>query len=79
MSFEGIFPDRLKYATIIPIYKKGDNNLVLNYRPISILTSINKFFEKVMYSRLVKHLKENSILSKYQFGFRENGGTENAI
>jgi hypothetical protein len=58
MLFEGIFPDRLKYATIIPIYKKGDKNLVLNYRSISILTSINKIVEKVMYCRLLKHLKE---------------------
>jgi hypothetical protein len=77
--FEGIFPGRLKYATVIPIYKKGDKNLVSNYRPISILTSINKIFEKVMCTRLIKHLKDNSILSKYQFGFKENQGTDNAI
>jgi hypothetical protein len=77
--FEGTYPDRLKYATITPIYKKGHNNLVSNYRPISILTSINNIFEKVMYSRLLKHFQENRILSKYQFGFRDNQGTENAI
>jgi hypothetical protein len=76
---KGIFPDRLKYATIIPIYKKGDENVVSNYRPISILTPINKIFEKVMYTRLLRHLKDNSILSKYQYGFRENQGTDNAI
>jgi hypothetical protein len=76
---EGIFPDRLKYATIVPIYKKGDKNLESHYRPISILTSISKIFEKVMHSRLLKHLNDNSILSKHQFGFRENQGTENAI
>jgi hypothetical protein len=46
MLFEVIFPDRLKYATIIPIYKRGDKNLVLNYRPISILTSI-KFLKRL--------------------------------
>jgi hypothetical protein len=45
---EGIFPDRIKYATTVPVYKKGDKNTVANYRPISILTSINKIFEKVM-------------------------------
>jgi hypothetical protein len=44
MLFEGIFPDRLKYATILPIYKKGDKNLISNYRTISILISINKIF-----------------------------------
>jgi hypothetical protein len=76
--FEGIFPDKLKYATIVPIHKKGNKNLVSNYRPISILTSINKIFEKVMYNRLLKHLNEKSILSKHQFGFRENKETDNA-
>lgn len=74
-----VFFQRLKYATIVPIYKKGDKNLESNYRPISILTSISKKFEKVMHSRLLKHLNDNSILSKHQFGFRENQGTENAI
>jgi hypothetical protein len=78
-SVEGIYPDRLKYVTITPIYKKGDKNLVSNYRHISILTSVNKIFEKVMYSRLLKHFQENRILSKYQFGFRDNQGAENAI
>jgi hypothetical protein len=77
--FEGIYPDRLKYATIIPIYKKGKKDLVSNYRPISILTSINKIFERVIYKRSLKHLNENNIISNYQLGFRENKGTENAI
>jgi hypothetical protein len=77
--FEGIFPDRLKYITIIPVHKKGDKNLVSNYRPISLLTSINKIFEKVIYNRLLKHLNEQNILSKHQFCFRENLGTDNAI
>ena len=76
--FEGVFPDRLKYATVLPVYKKGDKNRVSNYRPISILTSISKIFEKVMYSSLLKHLNDNSILSNHQFGFREKQGTENA-
>jgi hypothetical protein len=44
--FEGIFPDRLKYATIAPVYKKGDRNILSNYS-ISILMSFNKIFEKV--------------------------------
>jgi exonuclease III len=69
MLFEGVYPERLKYAIILPVHKKGDRNMVTNYRPISILTSINKIFEKVMYSRLLNHLKENCILSDHQFGF----------
>jgi hypothetical protein len=77
--FEGVFPDRLKYAEIIPIYKKGDKKDISNYRPISILTSFNKIFEKVMYSRLLSHFNKYNILSKHQFGFRAYLGTENAL
>jgi hypothetical protein len=79
MLFEGAFPERLKYATVVPVYKKGDRKMVTNYRPISILTSISKIFEKVIYNRLSKHLNDNLILSSKQFGFRKNHGTDNAI
>ena len=41
----GIFPDKLKYAKVIPIYKKGDNTKLDNYRPISILTSVSNILE----------------------------------
>jgi hypothetical protein len=74
-----MFLERLKYATIVPVKKKGDKNIVANYRPTSTLTSVNKIFETVMYSRLLKHLSDNSILSNHQFGFRVNQGTRNAI
>jgi hypothetical protein len=45
--FEGVFPDRLNNATIVPVYKKGDKRCLANCRPISILTSFNKIFEMV--------------------------------
>jgi hypothetical protein len=76
--FEGVFPDRLKYAEIIPVHKRGDKKDLSNYRPISILTSFSKIFEKVMYKRLSRHLSKHNILSKHQFGFRANMGTDNA-
>jgi hypothetical protein len=77
--FEGIYPDRLKYAEIIPVFKKGEKCDLSNYRPISILTSFSKIFEKVMYTRLIWHLNKYKILSNHQFGFRTNRGTDNAI
>ena len=47
----GIYPSNLKIAKVIPIFKKGDQTSVNNYRSISILSPINKIFEKILYSR----------------------------
>jgi hypothetical protein len=52
----GKFPERLKYSAIKLLYKKGDQ-LISNYRPVSLLTSLSKIVEKVMCNRLRNHLK----------------------
>jgi len=52
--FTGLFPDRLKYAIIRPLFKKGNKNYVSKYRPISILTTFSKIFENVMLTTLLK-------------------------
>ena len=75
----GVYPDNLKIAKVIPIFKKGDQTSVNNYRPISILSPINKIFEKILYSRLIKYIDKSNILYKYQFGFRKNHSTEHAL
>jgi potassium voltage-gated channel Eag-related subfamily H protein 8 len=71
----GIFPTRLKYATIKPNLKNGDKKNVANYRPISILPSLSKIFEKIIYVRL-NHLETNNILAAEQFGFRTSSSME---
>jgi len=65
-----VFPKRLKYAIIKPVYKEGDKLHTTNYRPISLLTSFSKIFEKLIYSTLYKHICTNNILVKEQYGFR---------
>jgi hypothetical protein len=47
MLFEGGFPEGLKYGEIVPVYKKGKNNTIVNYRTISILTSLNKILRRL--------------------------------
>ena len=74
----GVFPDRLKYAIVKPIHKKGSKMDIANYRPISILTSFSKIFEKIIYNRLHTHLEINNILVHEQFGFRMHHSTEQA-
>jgi Notch-like protein len=76
--FTGVFPARLKYATIRPLFKKGNKNDMSNYRPISILTSFSKLFEKVLQTRLLKHLTGHNILVKQWYVFRTKLKTGNA-
>jgi len=53
--FTGIFPDRLKFATVRPLLKKGDKRDISNYQPISLLPVFLKILERVMQTRLLKH------------------------
>jgi hypothetical protein len=73
-----IFPSRLKYSQIHPIYKKGEKSEITNYRPISVLTSFSKIFEKVIFNRLHTYLSHNNILAAEQYGFRKISSTETA-
>jgi hypothetical protein len=79
MLSQGVFPDRLKYATVIPLYKKGDRSYMSNYRPISLLNSFSKIFETIMQTRILTHLTKHNILSNNQYGFRKGLKTEDAI
>jgi hypothetical protein len=79
MLLTRIFPDRLKYSEVKPIYKKGNKLNTSNYRPISLLPVFSKIFEKILYRRLYQHLTINNILTKEQFGFRCNTSTETAL
>ena len=52
----GIFPENLKIAEVSPIYKKDEEFLLTNYRPISVLPCFSKLLERIMYNRLFKYL-----------------------
>ena len=69
----------MKIAEVIPIYKKGEKVDVSNYRPISLLTSISKIFERIIYIPTVNFFKKSDIFSNFQFGFRENHSTTHAL
>jgi retron-type reverse transcriptase len=80
MSVEsGIYPDKLKHAKVIPIFKNDRETDPSNYRPISLLSIFNRIFEKVMYERLKKFLEKYNILYENQYGFREKRSTQHAI
>ena len=75
----GTYPDILKTAKVTPLHKKGDRDIVENYRSISILSQINKIFEKLIHVRLMTFLNEHNLLSNSQFGFRKGHNTSHAV
>ena len=75
----GVFPSDLKISIVIPLFKKGERTNKQNYRPISLLSCINKIFEKAIKKRMVAFLVKNSFFSQNQFGFREGMSTEDAL
>jgi hypothetical protein len=75
----GIVPDKLKIAKIIPIFKSGDPTDVNNYRPISLLSSFSKILEKIVQTRLIKHLETLNLISDQQFGFRSHHSTSHPM
>ena len=80
LSFStGVFPAIPKTAKVIPIHKKNSKLEVSNYRPISLLSNIDKIFEKLMHSRLIEFLEGKQILCYRQFGFRKDLSTNHAI
>ena len=76
---EGIIPDKLKLAKVLPIFKKDDKELMDNYRPISILPSFSKILEKIVFKRVYNFLDKFKILHDSQYGFRPNRSTIDAI
>jgi len=72
-------PDKLKVAKVIPIYKKGSKLVPANYRPISLLSNINKLIEKLVFSRIFSHLQNNNLIYNHQYGFRPKHSTDHAL
>ena len=72
----GTFPDIWKWSNIIPVHKKGDKQLVHNYRPVSFLPIFRKVFEKILFDSIMDLLEENNLLDSKQSGFWSNDSCE---
>ena len=75
----GCFPNILKLAEVIPIYKAGPKNLCSNYRPISIISPFSKIFEKCLYNQLYNYFTKNKLLNNNQYGFVKHCSTSDAV
>ena len=76
MLHTGIYPNAFKIAKVIPIFKKGDPSLLTNYRPISLLPTLSKIFERAIFTQLYSFFITNNILCEQQYGFRAGHSTE---
>ena len=75
----GKFPEGMKQAIVVPLYKAKDKYNVTNYRPISLLATISKVLEKIVYARIYKFLTDTEQIYPGQYGFRTGHSCQNAI
>ena len=71
------FPNKLKLAEVIPVYKKGDPRNRKNYRPISLLSNVSKIFERILFNQISEFIEP--FLSKLLTGFRKNHSTQHSL
>ena len=76
---EGVFPHGMKSADVSPLFKSKEHYLVTNYRPISILITIYKLLEKVIYTRTYKFLNTSGQLYSGKYGFRSGHSCQTAV
>ena len=73
-----IFPDAFKLLKVIPLLKKGDSSLLVNYRPISLLPTISRVFERVIHVQMYEYFNLFNLLAEQQYGFQKQHSTEYA-
>ena len=72
----GIFPSELKVSRVKPLFKRGKSSLFSNYRPISLLASLSKIYEYVVFEQLSAYMETNRLFYSDQYGFRPGHSTE---
>ncbi len=67
----GELPKIWETANVVRIYKKGDRQEALNYRPVSLTCIPCKMMEKIVRKKLVEHLEQKNFVTQHQHGFRD--------
>ena len=75
----GVLPDDWLTANVSPVFKKGDRNLAVNYRPVSLTCVCGKLLEHIVVKHILKHLEQYNILTKFQHGFRSGHSCETQL
>ena len=75
----GTFPERMKLAEVIPLYKNKATDHLVNYQPISLLMTMSKVLEKIVYKRVISFLNKHEILCRSQYGFCNQCSCEQVV
>ncbi len=75
----GEIPSEWKMANVTPVLKKGSRVDINNYRPVSVLPTVAKVFERIVHRQLYSYLEENQLLHQEQSGFRPHHSTMDAL
>ena len=76
---EGLFLEIFKLAEVVPLHKGKTTTAIDNYRPISLLCTISKILEKIIYKWIYEFLNNTNQITTSQYGFRANHGCDHAI
>ena len=77
MLTENSFLQNLKLADVVPFFKKCDPTCAKNYRPISVLPTVSKVFERLMHDQITRYIDAH--LSKHLRGYRKGFNTQTAL
>ena len=75
----GVFPDCWKMSNVCPIPKSGNRSSISNYRPVSLLCTSEKVFERTVFKHIYNHFQDNNILTSLQSGFIPGDSTVNQL
>ena len=76
---KSMFPNEWKKGNVVPVFKKGDKQILKNYRPISLLPVCGKIFEKLIFNKMFKFFIENDLISANQSGFKPGDSCINQL
>uniref|UniRef100_A0A1Y1M4P4 Reverse transcriptase domain-containing protein n=1 Tax=Photinus pyralis TaxID=7054 RepID=A0A1Y1M4P4_PHOPY len=76
---ESTYPIQLKVSRVVPLHKGGDQDVLSNYRPLSVTPVFSKIFEKALKNQIADYFETNKLFSISQHGFREQKSTSTAI
>ena len=75
----GIFPSEWKIAKVTPFFKSGERNEPNNYRPISVLPTIARLFERLIFKQIYSYFSDKKLIYSHQSGFRAQHSTTTAL